>query len=122
MEFNDADLKLVVDLIAKQAGVNVVIGKDVEGKVSFSLNNVPWRDALDTIVKTAGYVVVNGEGGSESSILRIVHMDTLKTEFETRHFKLRNIRPSEPYIARMDNIDNLAHEVVGVSKGAEATS
>ena len=49
-------------------------------------------------------------------------MDTLKTEFETRHFQLRYIRPSEPYIARMDNIDNLAHEVVGVSKGAEAAS
>ncbi len=122
MEFNDADLKLVVDLIAKQAGVNVVIGKDVEGKVSFSLNNVPWRDALDTIVKTAGYVVVNGEGGSESSILRIVHLDTLKTEFETRHFQLRYIRPSEPYIARMANIENLAHEVVGISKGAETES
>ena len=122
MEFNDADLKLVVDLIAKQAGANVVIGKDVEGKVSFSLNNVPWRDALDTIVKTAGYVVVNGEGGGESSILRVVHMDTLKTEFETRHFQLRYIRPSEPYVARMANIENLAHEVVGMSAGAEAES
>ena len=30
MEFNEADLRLVVDLIAKQAGVNIVIGKEVD--------------------------------------------------------------------------------------------
>jgi len=120
MEFNDADLRLVVDLIAKQAGVNIVIGKQVEGKVSFSLNNVPWREALDTLVKTAGFVVVSGAASSsgESSILRVVHPDTLKSEFETRSFQLRYIRPSEPYIARMANIENLAHEVVDAIPGA----
>ena len=122
MEFNDADLKLVVDLIAKQAGVNIVIGRQVEGKVSFSLNNVPWREALDTLVKTAGFVVVSGAASSsgDSSILRVVHPDTLKSEVETRSFQLRYIRPSEPYIARMANIENLAHEVVGISAGDEA--
>ena len=122
MEFNDADLKLVVDLIAKQAGVNIVIGRQVEGKVSFSLNNVPWREALDTLVKTAGFVVVSGAASSsgDSSILRVVHPDTLKSEVETRSFQLRYIRPSEPYVARMANIENLAHEVVGISAGAEA--
>ena len=122
MEFNDADLRLVVDLIAKQAGVNIVIGRQVEGKVSFSLNNVPWREALDTLVKTAGFVVVSGAASSsgDSSILRVVHPDTLKSEVETRSFQLRYIRPSEPYVARMANIENLAHEVVGISAGDEA--
>lgn len=124
MEFNDADIQMVVDLIAKQAGVNIVIGRQVEGKVSFSLNNVPWREALDTLVKTAGFVVVSGAASSsgDSSILRVVHPDTLKSEFETRSFQLRYIRPSEPYIARMANIENLAHEVVGISAGAEASA
>ena len=124
MEFNDADITLVVDLIAKQAGANIVIGRQVEGKVSFSLNNVPWREALDTLVKTAGFVVVSGAASSseDSSILRVVHPDTLKSEFETRSFQLRYIRPSEPYVARMANIENLAHEVVGISAGAEASA
>jgi len=122
MEFNDADIQMVVDLIAKQAGVNIVIGRQVEGKVSFSLNNVPWREALDTLVKTAGFVVVSGAASSsgDSSILRVVHPDTLKSEVATRSFQLRYIRPSEPYVARMANIENLAHEVVGISAGDEA--
>ena len=124
MEFNDADIQMVVDLIAKQAGANIVIGRQVEGKVSFSLNNVPWREALDTLVKTAGFVVVSGAASSsgDSSILRVVHPDTLKSEFETRSFQLRYIRPSEPYVARMANIENLAHEVVGIRAGAEASA
>ncbi|MGE4618731.1 MAG: hypothetical protein AAEJ04_02865, partial [Planctomycetota bacterium] len=56
IEFQDADLAVVLDLLAKQSGANIVIADDVEGKVSLTLRDVPWREALNTIVKTAGYV------------------------------------------------------------------
>ena len=37
MEFQDADIKIVLDLLAKQSGANIVTAPDVQGKVSLSL-------------------------------------------------------------------------------------
>jgi type II secretory pathway component GspD/PulD (secretin) len=70
MEFQDADIKTVLQLLAKQAGVNIIYGSDIEGKVTLNLREVPWVDALEAVVRTAGYVVVH-EGGS-STTLRVM--------------------------------------------------
>ncbi|MBI4586786.1 MAG: hypothetical protein HY717_22455 [Planctomycetes bacterium] len=58
MEFQDADLKDVLRLIAKEAGANIVIPGDLQGKVSLRLEKVPWKEALDTVAKTAGCILV----------------------------------------------------------------
>lgn len=108
MEFQDADIKVVLDLLAKQAGANIIMSSDITGKVSLSLRDVPWRDALDTLVKTAGYVIVRADTASSNEILRVVRPDSLREQLETRHFQLRYVRPSEPYTAIISGISNLA--------------
>ncbi|MHC4393024.1 MAG: hypothetical protein ACYS22_17160, partial [Planctomycetota bacterium] len=50
MEFIDAEIGPVLDLLARQAGKNIVIANDVKGKVSLNLLNVHWFRALNTIV------------------------------------------------------------------------
>ncbi|MCZ6689778.1 MAG: hypothetical protein O7H41_09260 [Planctomycetota bacterium] len=95
MEFVDAEIKVVLDLIARNAGSNIVISQDVQGLVSLNLRNVPWRTALDTIVKTANYAVVE----EERNILRIVHPDSLQAQLETRSFPLLYVRPPDTYKA-----------------------
>ncbi len=116
IEFQDADLAVVLDLLAKQSGANIVIADDVEGKVSLTLRDVPWRDALETIVKTTGYVVVSERRGI-SEILRIVSPNNLEQQLETRIFRLRYIRPPEQYIAIISDIEkqagNVARDVSG---------
>src|SRR5262245_27364904 len=49
MEFHDADIKVVLELLAKQAGVNIVYGSDLKGTVSLSLRDVPWMEALQAV-------------------------------------------------------------------------
>ena len=110
IEFQDADLAVVLDLLAKQSGANIVIADDVEGKVSLTLRDVPWREALNTIVKTAGYVVVSERHGA-SEILRIVSPDKLEQQLETRIYRLRYIRPPEQYIAIISDIEKQAGNV-----------
>ena len=83
IEFQDAELAVVLELLAKQSGANIVISEDVQGKVSLTLRDVPWREALNTIVKTAGYVVVSEREGV-SEILRIVSPEKLTQQQETR--------------------------------------
>src|SRR6185503_216253 len=50
MEFQEADIKVVLELLAKQAGANILIASDVKGKVSLSLREVPWQEALQAVV------------------------------------------------------------------------
>src|SRR5438128_2413703 len=83
---------------AQDAGANIVVGREVEGTVTLTLNDIPWRVALDTIVKTLGYTVVQEDRG----ILRIVDPANLKEQLETRIFPLRFVRPSSPYRASID--------------------
>ncbi|MFQ5653570.1 MAG: secretin N-terminal domain-containing protein [Planctomycetota bacterium] len=112
IEFKDAELKVVLDLLAKQSGANIVIAEDVIGKVSLSLRNVPWREALDTIVKTAGYVTVQEKDGI-SEIIRVVRPETLTKQLETRIIKLRYIRPPERYEAIIRDIEKQASDQGG---------
>ncbi|MCI0651065.1 MAG: hypothetical protein L0Z55_04200 [Planctomycetes bacterium] len=104
IEFKDADLNAVLELLAKQSGANIVVSSDVEGKISLSLRDVPWRDALDTIVKTAGYVTVQDTEGV-TDIIRVVRPETLKEQLETRVFRLKYVRPPERYLAVMKDIE-----------------
>ncbi len=121
IEFQDADLKVVLELLAKQSGANIVISEDVEGKVSVALREVPWREALDTIVKTAGYVTVEDRKGI-ANIIRVVDPSTLTKQLETRIFKLRYIRPPERYIAIISGIENNAKGGEAASKGASGAN
>ncbi len=107
IEFQDAELAVVLELLAKQSGANIVIAEEVQGKVSLTLRDVPWREALNTIVKTAGYVVVSEREGV-SEILRIVSPDQLVQQQETRIFQLRYIRPPEQYVAIISDIEKQA--------------
>ena len=112
IEFKEADLKVVLDLLAKQSGANIVVASDVEGKITLSLRNVPWRDALNTIVKTAGYVTVEDSEGV-TSIIRVVRPDSLAKQLVTRVFRLKYVRPPERYEAVIQDVEQQAIDRVG---------
>jgi type IV pilus assembly protein PilQ len=104
MEFQDADIKIVLELLAKQSGANIVMAADIQGKVSLSLREVPWREALETIVKTSGYVVVKADTSGANEILRVVRPESLREQLETRSFQLRYIRPHDAYRAIIQDV------------------
>ena len=109
MEFQDADLKIVLDLLAKQSGSNIVIAEDVKGTVSLSLREVPWEDALNTIVKTAGYTIVEDVlPSSGTKILRVVSPKTLTEQLETCFIQLKYVHPESKYKAVITNVQNQA--------------
>jgi len=83
-EFVGADVKVVIDSIAKVSGASIVVAPQVEGSVHLRITNVPWRAALDTVVKTLGFVVV--EDGY--NIYRVVHPSSLQEQMVTRVFQV----------------------------------
>lgn len=86
MQFEDARLSVVLSAIANQAGVNIVISDDVNSdrRLTMTLNGVPWREALDVIVKATGYAWVE----QQYSIVRVVSPDKLQKDLSTRIFRL----------------------------------
>jgi type IV pilus assembly protein PilQ len=51
IDFQDAEIKSVLRLMAEYGDVNIVAGDDVKGKVTLAMKNVPWEQALDTILE-----------------------------------------------------------------------
>jgi len=62
IEYVDADLRDVVRALARQAGMNVIVGEDVTGKVTTRLVDVPIEQALKIILESKGYVLTYGDG------------------------------------------------------------
>lgn len=108
MEFEDADLRTVLLLIARQGGINIVLPSDVQGKVTLSLRGVPWRDALDVVARTAGYVVVVERSDASGATLRLMPAGRLGAELEIRTFPLSYLRPPDPYTAIISGIEAYA--------------
>ena len=54
MSFKDADLADVLRSFARMGGFNLVLDPSVKGSVTVELRDVPWEQALETILKTHG--------------------------------------------------------------------
>ncbi|HET6421634.1 MAG TPA: type IV pilus secretin PilQ [Geobacteraceae bacterium] len=54
LEFADADIRKIFQLIAEVSNLNFLLGDDVTGTISIKLVNVPWDQALDVILETKG--------------------------------------------------------------------
>ncbi len=50
LDFQGANIKSVLQLLAEESGVNIVSGDDVKGNVTVSMKKVPWEKALDTVL------------------------------------------------------------------------
>jgi len=82
LDFQDADIKSVFRLISEISGLNIVAGPDVKAAVSVHMKNVPWDQALDTILE------VNGLGKKQTeSVLIVLPVEQLKKAEEERQKK-----------------------------------
>jgi len=77
LDFKDADVVNLLRILAAESGRNIVVGEDVKGKMSISLRNVPWEQALDTILETRGLQKIE-----KDNVLRIVTAERLTAERE----------------------------------------
>ncbi len=79
MTLRDADVVETLRSFSKIAGLNIVIQPDVHGRVTVELENVPWDQALEQILKIndLGYEV-------EGNIMRIAPLEDLRKEAQSR--------------------------------------
>ncbi len=66
INFKDTDIRDVIRSISRGYNLNIIIDKDVSGKVTFNLSNVPIIEGLRTIAESQGLEVVK-----DGSVYRI---------------------------------------------------
>ncbi len=79
LDLKDADIKDVFRTISELTGLNIVIDPDVRGTVTVRLENVPWDQALELILKQngLGYII-------ENNVMRIATTGKLQNEEQQR--------------------------------------
>jgi type IV pilus assembly protein PilQ len=75
----DVDLKDFFRLIHEISGLNVVLDPNVKGTLTIVLDDVPWDQALDIVLKNNDLA-----RQLEGNVLRIATVDTMRKEAESR--------------------------------------
>ncbi|MBI3039813.1 hypothetical protein HYY75_12340 [bacterium] len=57
LNFRDADIRDVINLISQKSGTNIIVEKGVRGTVTVRLNDVYYEEAMNLIAKTNGVAV-----------------------------------------------------------------
>lgn len=52
--FQNIEMRSLLQLIAKNSGLNFIISDSVKGNVTLNLSNVTWQQALDVVLKSHG--------------------------------------------------------------------
>jgi type IV pilus assembly protein PilQ len=54
LNFQDIEVRAILQILADFTGLNIVVSDSVKGNLTLRLQNVPWDQALDIILRTKG--------------------------------------------------------------------
>jgi type IV pilus assembly protein PilQ len=77
LDLKDADIHNVLRFIADVGRVNVITSDDVKGNVTIRIKNVPWDQALETVLQSKGLGMVRS-----GNMIRVAPLDVLNKERE----------------------------------------
>jgi type IV pilus assembly protein PilQ len=96
LDFKDADIHNILRLISEVAKLNIVTSDAVSGKITITMRNVPWDQALDIILKTKKLGMVK-----HGNIIRVAPIDELAKEDELAAKAEENKKILEPLRVRL---------------------
>lgn len=83
LNFQDIEVRAVLQIIADFTGLNLVASDTVNGRITLRLQNVPWDQALDLVLKTKG--LDKRQVGNVLMVAPAVEIaERERTELETR--------------------------------------
>ena len=96
LSLKDADIHEVLRLISETSGFNIVIHPSVTGKLTLSLDHVPWDQALDVVLTTLKLGAERNE-----SVLRVLPKDMLLREKQDEIDQKKLTAVAAPRITRV---------------------
>lgn len=96
LQVRDADVADIFSLIADSSGFNIILGDDVKGKLTLSLVDVPWDQALDVVLKT-----LQLGADRNGNVLRVMTLKDLAAEKQLEYEALKANEAITPRITRV---------------------
>jgi type IV pilus assembly protein PilQ len=96
LDFKDADIKNILRLIAEVSNLNIIVADEVTGKITMRLVDVPWDQALDTILQTKRL-----DKRQVGNVVRIAPADALRKEDQARLEEIKSKEKLEPTVSEL---------------------
>ncbi|MGD0016362.1 MAG: secretin N-terminal domain-containing protein [Verrucomicrobiia bacterium] len=88
IDFVDYDLQGALRRLAAKAGINLILGEEVTGKVTVHLEDVPYVEAMQLIAESKGYAFIQDKTGK--NLVKVKSKESLDLEpVEVRMYVLR---------------------------------
>lgn len=118
LEFQSTPLVAVLNMIAQQNGLNLVVSGAVEGNVTVKLDNVDVATALDAVLAANGYTYFH-----RNNVIVVKAIDAAEAgDLESRTITLKYLDPVTARKAVEPRLSDKGHAVILDRKAKEGTS
>ena len=118
LNFQEIEIRAVLQLLADFTGLNIVANESVQGNVTLRLEDIPWDQALDFILKSKG--LSKRESGN---VVLIAPSSELSKYEETELEAAKQLEALEPLRSEFVPINYAkANEIVSMLKGGDKHS
>jgi type IV pilus assembly protein PilQ len=108
--FQNIDIRVLLQIIAKNSGLNFIIGDAIKGNITLTLKDVTWQQALDVIIQT--HALGSRQVGNVIFISTIDEITSTEAKLYQSETALANLAPIKSALIRLkytsaENIANL---------------
>jgi type IV pilus assembly protein PilQ len=96
LDVQGAEVQTVLRSLSEFSGKNIVASKEVKGQVTLRLRNVPWRHALDILLRAQGLGIVE-----QGQTIVVSNLETLRKEEMERRTAERTQEELLPLMTRI---------------------
>jgi type IV pilus assembly protein PilQ len=117
LNFQDIEVRSVLQLIADFTGLNVVVSDTVGGNLTLRLKNVPWDQALDIILKTKGLAM-----RQSGNVMLVAPSEEIAAREKLELESQKQIEELEPLYSEFIQVNYAkALDIAALLKSAETT-
>lgn len=121
LNFQDIPVRNVLQILADFTNLNIVASDSVQGNVTLRLNEVPWDEALDLVLKAKG---LGKRQEANSNIIRVAPMDEINRLERDELEAMKVVEDLEPLRTEIIQInytkaDDIKKVIMGTTEKAE---
>jgi len=117
LNFQDIEVRSVLQLIADFTGINVVVSDTVGGSLTLRLKNVPWDQALDIILKTKGLAM-----RQSGNVMLVAPSEEIAAREKLELESKKQIEELEPLYSEYVQVNYAkAADILGLLKSSDTT-